>query len=235
MSIPSRATTDPLRADDLLLLTINVAGLAIAAMAAVGHWGPWSAYLSVVVTSVLYLAHVQWRQHDVLKNLLVFGTAAGLTELAADRWLVSVTHSLVYAPWGPFLIDSPAYMPMSWAGILLSMGALGVYLHGRFGMIAAVAVTFVVTGTYVPFFEALAHFAGWWTYQNVPSLSVVPWYIIVGEALIGASLTPLVMVTMARAGSSKTSGFLSAALVGGIAGLWIWVTYAIAYWMTVPS
>jgi hypothetical protein len=211
---------------DHLLWIINVAGLAWSALDAWMEWGPWSAYACVGITSVLYIAHVQWRKHSVLTQLLVFGIGAGLAELAADWWLVSVTRTLHYAQWGPFLIDSPSYMPLSWAGILLSMGWLGWVVQRRFGMLAGMAAATVVTGVYVPVFEGLAHYAGWWTYSDCRMWGPVPWYIIIGEALVGLSLTPLVKHVLAGSG-------IKVAFVSGLgAGLWIWAAYAVGMWLT---
>lgn len=212
---------DRITADDHLLFVINAVGLAWAALDAWMGWDAWSAYVCVLGTSALYLAHVTWRGRDILKNLLVFGLVAGLTELAADWWLVSVTRTLRYEPWGPFVIDSPAYMPMSWAGILLSMGFFGWMISRKHGLLLGSLASMVITGIYVPVYEALAHYAGWWTYSGCPMWGVVPWYIIIGEALVGALLTPLVKRVI------EGRGLLVAAGCGVIAGLWIWAAYFI--------
>lgn len=218
---------DALTRDDWLLFVVNVVGLVWAALDAAVDAGPWSAWACVGLTSILYLAHVRWRGRDILKNLLVFGLVAGLTELAADWWLVSKTQTLHYAPWGPFLIDSPAYMPLSWAGILLSMGFLGWAVSRTKGLAVGVLVSAVVSGLYVPTFEALAHFAGWWTYDRCARLGVVPWYIIVGEALIGAAMPLLVSGVVA-----PVSSLVGWVWRGVVAGLWIWVSYFIALSIT---
>jgi hypothetical protein len=213
--------TNPYSKDDHLLFIINVLGLIWAAIDAYFDWGVWSAYACVAFTSLLYLAHVQWRKTDILKNLLIFGLVGGITELAVDYWLVSLTKTLTYTPWGPFIIDSPAYMPMSWAGILLSMGFLGFIVAQKYSVMVGTLVSFVVAGIYVPTFEALAHYAGWWTYSNCPMFGVVPWYIIVGEALVGASMSPLVMYLLHK------KSMWSAAGAGVIAGLVIGIAYKI--------
>jgi hypothetical protein len=80
----------------------------------------------------------------------------------------------------------------------------------------------VITGIYVPSFEALAHFADWWTYSNCKMWGPVPWYIIVGEALIGLGLTPLVNFVM------KGPQMWRAIVAGAVAGLWIWGAYFLA-------
>lgn len=227
MGIETTTDQQALTRDDWLLFAVNAVGLAWAGVDALFGWGPWSAYVCVGLTSALYLAHVHWRGRDILKNLLLFGVAAGLTELLADWWLVSITRTLHYAPWGPFLVDSPAYMPLSWAGILLSMGFLGWALSLRHGLGVGVAVAAVVSGLYVPTFEALAHWAGWWTYDNCHRLGVVPWYIIVGEALIGGAMPLLVTGVVA-----PTSGPLGWVGRGVLAGLWIWVAYFLALSIT---
>ncbi|MBK7857764.1 MAG: hypothetical protein IPJ65_03870 [Archangiaceae bacterium] len=217
---------DRITADDHLLFLINGVGLAWAALDALMGWGAWSAYVCVGVTSLLYLAHVTWRGRDILKNLLVFGLVGGLTELAADHWLVSITRTLSYERWGPFLVDSPAYMPMSWAGILLSMGFFGWVIARKHGLARGTLAATAITGVYVPVYEALAHYAGWWTYSGCPMWGVVPWYIIIGEALIGAALCPLVMGVVHR------SSRWVAAAAGVVAGLWIWAAYFIAMRLT---
>lgn len=224
---PSPPQPDPITRDDWLLFVVNVVGLVWAGIDAALDLGPWSAWACVVLTSLLYLAHVQWRGRDILKNLLIFGIAAGLTELAADWWLVSITKTLHYTQWGPFLVDSPAYMPLSWAGILLSMGFLGWVVSQKRGVLVGCLVAAVVSGLYVPTFEALAHYAGWWTYDNCALLGVVPWYIIVGEALIGFAMPLLVSGVVALG-----SGFIGWVVRGIAAGLWIWVAYFIALSIT---
>jgi hypothetical protein len=225
--VSSTPAPDPITKDDWLLFVVNVVGLAWAGIDAALGLGPWSAYACVALTSLLYLAHVRWRGRDILKNLLVFGIAAGVTELAADWWLVSKTHTLHYAQWGPFLIDSPAYMPLSWAGILLSMGFLGWVVSQKKGLAIGVLVAAVVSGLYVPTFEALAHYAGWWTYDNCNLLGVVPWYIIVGEAFVGGAM-PLLVAGVVKSGS----GLVGWVVRGVLAGLWIGVAYFIALSIT---
>ncbi|HEX2733517.1 MAG TPA: hypothetical protein VHM70_18025 [Polyangiaceae bacterium] len=207
--------------DDHLLFVINVLGLVLAALDAVFDWGAWSAYACVACTSLLYIAHVSWRRTDLLKTLLVFGIAGGLAELAADWWLVSITGTLHYTQWGPFLIDSPAYMPLSWAGILLSMGFLGYSIQRRYGAAKGLLAATVVSGIYVPVFEALAHYADWWTYTDCKMIGPVPYYIIIGEALVGLSLTPLVNVAI------KGRSLWPALGAGVVAGIWIGVAYFI--------
>lgn len=217
----------PIQRDDWLLFIVNVVGLIWAGIDAWFGWGPWSAWACVLITSALYVTHVAWRRTDILKNLLVFGIAAGLTELAADWWLVSITRTLDYAKWGPFLIDSPAYMPMSWAGILLSMGFLGYAVSLKYGVRWGVVVAAIVSGLYVPTFEALAHYAGWWAYSNCNRLGVVPWYIILGEALIGGVM-PLLVTGVVK----QHSGFFGWVVRGVLAGVWIWVAYFISLRIT---
>lgn len=228
VALGSRANVDPnpITAADHLLIAINVVGLGLAALDAYFDLGPWSAYACVLVSSAMYLGHVAWRGTSILKSLLLFGLVAGLTELAADWWLVSITHTLTYTPWGPFLIDSPAYMPMSWAGILLSMGFFGWALHRRYGLGMGMLASTLITGVYVPTYEALAHYAGWWTYSGCSMWGPVPWYIIVGEALIGLSLVPLVGIVL------DTKSIWRTILAGVTAGLWIGVAYFIAMRLT---
>ena len=221
------SSTTPLGRAVPVLLVVNLLGLAWAGVDAALDLGPWSAWTCTACTSGLYLTQVRWRGPDIKKNLLVFGLAGGVTELAADWWLVSKTFTLHYAPWGPFLIESPAYMPLSWTGMLLSMGFLGWVVSRKHGLAVGTLVSAVVSGIYIPTFEGLAHRAGWWTYDNCNRLGVVPWYIILGETLIGA-LLPLLVAGVV----TKGRGVIGWALLGVVAGLWIWVSYAIALSIT---
>jgi hypothetical protein len=156
-------------------------------------------------------------------NLVLFGVVAGLVELLADLWLVRGTGTLVYPRGGPFLLESPAYMPVAWFGMLSTGMAIGLALRRRYSVAVSSALVAVALGLYIPLFESFAGLAGWWHYRACAmALGGVPVYIVLGEVLIAV---PLVALTerMRRAGPG------TAAALGVAQGLWIFAAYALAY------
>jgi hypothetical protein len=158
-----------------------------------------------------------------LTNLVVFGLVAGVVELAADAWLVHGTRTLVYPSGGPFLLASPAYMPAAWFG-MLSLGlALAAVLGDRWPLVVTTGVVTIVTGVYIPVYEALAHVAGWWSYVGTPLLfGAVPPYVVVGELLLAV---PLAFATRLLARVPRTA----AVWLGAAQGAWIFISYGVAW------
>src|SRR5262249_59917669 len=55
------------------------------------------------------------RRDALLARFLLFGVVVGLTELAADAWLVDYTRTLNYSiGGGPMIWRSPLWMPLAW-------------------------------------------------------------------------------------------------------------------------
>lgn len=157
-----------------------------------------------------------------LANIVVFGLAAGLAELAADAWLVRGVEVLRY-PAGPALLASPAYMPVAWLGMLSAGIALGEVLRRRLPLAASSVLVAAAMGVYVPLYEALAAHAGWWTYERGPrAIGAVPVFIVLGEVLLAL---PLVAVSgrLTRAGAAEAAGW------GALQGLWIFASYGLAF------
>jgi hypothetical protein len=168
---------------------------------------------------LLYRQRSRW-----LLNITVSLIVAGVVELAADAWLVRVTGTLVYPPSGPSLALSPAYMPLAWFGMLSGGSALGVALRKRWSLGPASVAVALALGVYIPIYEMLAAHAGWWHYQGrVLSFGRVPVYIVLGEML---SALPLVVMTE-RLIHART---LVAAALGVGLGLWIFASYALAWY-----
>ncbi|MDP3064806.1 MAG: hypothetical protein Q8O40_16640 [Chloroflexota bacterium] len=184
--------------------------------------GPITAYIIVGIQCALYLGYTLRYRDGLIARLFLFSIAAGLTELLADRWLVEQTGSLLYNPSGPFLMQSPFYMPLAWALILIPLGYLAIQLGGYVSLPWATALTAVGAAAYIPLYEHWAIDARWWSYRNATMIGGVPWYIIVGELL---SVLPLPLF-LARVDRTRawTIGFL-----GILEGLWIWGAYAVSY------
>jgi hypothetical protein len=177
-----------------------------------------------VAQGLVWCAVMLWRRRSRwLLNLTLCGIVAGFVELAADAWLVHETKTLQYPPSGPFLFASPAYMPLAWFGMLSGGVAIGMALRKRWSLGASSFAAAFGFGLYVPCYEAFAAYAGWWNYQPVaPSFGPVPAFIIIGEILIGL---PIVFLTeiLARA------RILFAMVCGALLGVWIFVSYALAW------
>lgn len=136
-----------------------------------------------------------WR--PVVARLALFGLVAGVLELATDAAGKRVVHSLIYPAGGPFIWDSPLYMPLSWMLMLAQIGYLAWRLRAVAAPWVAVALTALYAGLYLPFSEELAYPAGWWRYAAAPGLGHTPFYVVLFEALIGASL-PLLLAGLER-------------------------------------
>lgn len=219
----STVAESDLRRIGLLLLIINPLGWTWALVSAVTRAGAWTAWAYVSAVTVVVLLCVRWRDHDPLKNLVVFSITGGSVALAADKWLISSTRTLVYADGGLFLADSPGYMPASWAGMIMMVGFAGWYVGRRHGLLVGTLTAAFLSGTVIPLLEACAHYAGWWSYRNTALFGVVPRFIIFGELLIGLPLPWLIDRVL------KGRRLLEWIAFGTLAGLWIWASYVLGY------
>jgi uncharacterized protein with NAD-binding domain and iron-sulfur cluster len=158
-----------------------------------------------------------------LQRLLLFGTAAGFTELLADRWLVEGIQSLVYPAHEAMLLVSPAYMPFAWAVILIQVGYLGYLYSSRKSMIHAFLFTFVLGMLFIPAFELLAKYADWWAYVDTEKMFLnTPFYIILGKVFVCLML-PIVFRLQLNMHS------LFSIIAGVLTGLWIFASYYLAH------
>lgn len=170
-----------------------------------------------------------WRFKDSsLLRWAIFGVAAGFTELLADWWLVTRTGSLVYPANEPLLVVSPIYMPFAWALLFLQLGVVGQWLRTKIPVGWAALVIGLFASINIPLYEHLAKGAGWWYYQDTPMVFSAPFYIILGEFLIGV---PLVFFGSALRRRSPLSGGV---MMGIVQGLVILVAYVVAWWLVGP-
>ncbi len=199
----------------LLVLCCNFASSLVG-------WGWTTAAAITAVEAGLYVTY-SWRRNDrVMARILLFSLAAGWTELLADRWLVDVTGTLVYAPGGPFVWRSPLYMPFAWTIVTTQLGYLAWWLRRRFGLVPASILIGLFGAINIPLYEQWANGAGWWSYRNCPLLGHTPWYIIGGEFLIVLSLpAAMSLVERSRAWVCVVAGLAQ--------GLWIWGAYCVAF------
>ena len=209
---PTRTQSDRLLR---LLVGINALGLSIAAVSAALQLGVGSAYACTALCATVYLLGMRGEARARRAHMLAFGLVAGTVALAADWWLVSVHQTLRYGAGGPRFVESPLYMPLSWAGVTLSIGFFGWLFGRRRGRWAAV----FAAGLMLPLYEVLASLAGWWSYTDGQFLDLLPWHLVTAEFLLGLPLPLLVGRVLTRLESPTTLA------CGLLAGLWIVVVY----------
>ena len=150
--------------------------------------------------------------------------ALGFSELLADAWLVDSTRTLDYSiGGGPMIWRSPLWMPFAWEVVAVQFAALGMWLMGKWNVLGLM-LTGVIGSINIPFYEEMALKTKWWSYSNCSMLLHTPYYIILGEFLI-----VLGVVLFAR--RIKPSQVGLTVFNGILGGLWIFVSYAVAFWI----
>jgi hypothetical protein len=77
-------------------------------------------------------------------------------------------------------------MPLAWEVIAVQLGYLGLRLVERFSVLGFALIA-LLGALNIPYYEEMALRIHWWRYRDCPMLLHTPWYIIVGEGLIGAA------------------------------------------------
>ena len=201
--------------------------LSVSFSFACSHWAN-SDGRSAIALNLLNLALFVWytikTREKALACLLFAATAFGLVELLADFLCVRCTHTLDYSvAHSAMLLESPWWMPLSWALVAVQVGALGDVAVLRFGLIRGALLTGLLGALLIPFYEEMAWGAHWWRYRNCLMLGHTPVYIIVAEAVIGGGLALLGHFAL-RARSAREAALLGAAagLVTILGGLFGW-------------
>lgn len=204
----------------LATLGLSMVGDSISAIFGLG----WSAAaLLAGVLLVIYGLYVLVTRDPVIARLMLFGLVVGFGELPADAFGVTTTQTLVYWPGGPFIWDTPLYMPFSWLTVLAQLGFIAAFLMPRLGARRSMIAMAIFGGINIPIYEFLAKFAHFWYYHNTPLLfGVTPYYVILAEALLAMSLPLLAYAAItARPGKIVVLGLLQS--------LWIYVAGRIAF------
>ena len=94
-------------------IVINVIAVSLLAFA---PWSDWRTGAALnFVDNCLLVGFTVVRRDALLARFLLFGVVVGLTELAADAWLVDSTRTLDYSiGGGPMIWRSPLWMPLAW-------------------------------------------------------------------------------------------------------------------------
>lgn len=125
-----------------------------------------------------------------LRRIFVLATVAGVIELGADYFLVSIAGTLVYPKSLPLIIKSPLYMPLAWAIVTTQLGYLALQLVSVEKRKAASVVPGGIAMSLIWFYETGASIAGIWEYTKAPlcMLGQAPVFIIVAEGIMFSTL-----------------------------------------------
>ncbi len=176
---------------------------------------------TTLITLLVLFSYTLYYQDSLFKKLFIFGLFGGFTELIADWYLVEITKSLVYDIGGFYFFKSPLHMPFAWNFVLIQLGYIGWRVTGLFGLSRGMLLAGGFGALVIPFYEEIViTFANTWHYEGVRMLGHTPHYIIGGEFLIVAGVAYII----AKHIDKKDPAFL-----GVVGGLWIFVSYAVAY------
>lgn len=222
--IPDAPTGDPLAQGRMrvVIATIVMNVVAVALLTFV-PWSDWKTGMALnMMDNLLLLGYAVSHRDGLLARFMFFGLAVGLTELAADAWLVDYTRTLDYSVGGgPMIWRSRLWMPLAWEVVAVQFGYVGLWLWNRFSEwgLAGIGVLGAVN---IPYYEEMARRIHWWEYRDCRMLSYTPYYIIVGE--FGIAILLAVLAKQLIRGS-----WMTALLAGAGGGVGIFVCYAIAY------
>jgi hypothetical protein len=204
-------------------IVINVAAVLLLTFA---PWSDWRTGAALnFVDNCLLIGFSLVRRDALLGRFLIFGLTVGLTELAADAWLVDYTRTLDYSVGGgPIIWRSPIWMPLAWEVVAVQFGYIGLRLWERFGKTGLLLIG-MLGAINIPFYEEMARRIHWWQYSGCRMISYTPWYIIVGEFGIALVFT-LLALTLRR---DSWRGSVVAGVAGGAS---IFVCYALAFLIT---
>ena len=204
-------------------IVINVVAVSLLTLA---PWSDWRTGAALnIVDNCLLVGFIVVRRDALLARFLLFGVVVGLTELAADAWLVDYTRTLDYSiGGGPMIWRSPLWMPLAWEVVAVQFGYIGLRLWERFGKTGLLMIG-LLGAVNIPFYEEMARRIHWWQYSGCQMISYTPWYIIVGEFGIA-----LVFASLARILRRDSWGVPVVAGVAG--GASIFVCYVAAFLIT---
>jgi hypothetical protein len=209
-----------------VVIATIVINIVVVSLLTFAPWSDWRTGAALnIVDNCLLVGFIVVRRDAVLARFLLFGVVVGLTELAADAWLVDYTRTLDYSVGGgPMIWRSPLWMPLAWEVVAVQFGYIGLRLWECFGKAGLLMIGWL-GAINIPFYEEMARRIHWWQYSGCRMISYTPWYIIVGEFGIA-----LVFASLARNLRRDSWGV---AVVAGVAGgASIFVCYAAAFLIT---
>ncbi len=162
----------------VVIATILINVIAVSLLTFV-PWSDWRTGTALnFVDNCLLVGFAVVRHDKLLARLLLFGIVVGLTELAADAWLVDYTRTLDYSiGGGPMIWRSPLWMPLAWEVVAVQFGYIGLRLSESFGKTGLLMIG-LLGAINIPFYEEMARRIHWWQYSRCRMISFTPWYII---------------------------------------------------------
>ncbi len=229
MSLPNTQDLGLERERLRVVIATIVINVIVVSLLTFAPWSDWRTGAALnLVDNCLLVGFAVVRRDALLARFLLFGVVVGLTELAADAWLVDYTRTLDYSiGGGPMIWCSPLWMPLAWEVVAVQFGYIGLRLWERFGKTGLLMIG-LLGAINIPFYEEMARRIHWWQYspESVRGMiAYTPWYIITGE--FGIALVCALLARMLRRGSWR-----DAILAGVIGGTSIFVCYALAFLIT---
>ena len=227
MMSPTNAHDREVERKRLLVVTativINIIAVSLLTFA---PWSDWRTGAALnLIDNCLLVGFTIVRRDALLARFLLFAVVVGLTELAADAWLVDHTRTLDYSVGGgPMIWRSPLWMPLAWEVVAVQFGYIGLRLWERFGK-AGLLMIGSLGAVNIPFYEEMARRIHWWQYSGCRMVSYTPWYIIVGEFGIAVVFALLARIL-------RRCSWHFAIVTGVIGGAAIFVCYAAAFLIT---
>jgi len=209
-----------------IVIATIVINVAVVSLLAFAPWSDWRTGAALnLIDNCLLVGFIVVRRDALLARFLAFGIVVGLTELAADAWLVDYTRTLNYSiGGGPMIWRSPLWMPLAWEVVAVQFGYIGLRLWERFGNIGLLTIG-LLGAINIPFYEELARRIHWWQYSSCRMILCTPWYIILGE--FGIAVAFALLARLLRRGS-----WLDAIIAGVIGGASIFICYGVAFLIT---
>jgi hypothetical protein len=159
------------------------------------HTGWIGAAIITILLNLMIICFIIKQKDFMLARFYVFGLLVGFGELPSDYLAVAVQHTLVYAANEPFIWKSPAYMPFSWAVVMVQLGYLAWWMFHKWGLLKATLLTSILGSINLPTYEFIAKQAGFWYYQNswMIFFDSTPVYVIAGEFLLVISIPYIIL------------------------------------------
>lgn len=141
---------------------------------------------------IFFGVYTVWSADRSIRALFLAALVFGVAELGADFLCVRATGTLDYTvARSAMVLESPWWMPLSWALVAVQTAVPGAAAIRRFGIVRGTLLTGLFGATLIPGYEELAWGANWWRYRDCLVVGHTPVYIVVAEALIGAGLALL--------------------------------------------
>lgn len=201
--IATTGNASPAASPQMRLVLLTMALTVGASIVGALYWRGWVLPTLVnLVVNGLFISAIVRRRDLEIGRLFLIGLVAAVVELLTSDPTFVRRNVLVYEPGGPFLVDSPLYMPLSWIFLIVQIGVISRWVIGRWGLRTAALVMGVTGAVNGPMYEFLAQYSRLWYYRNCWMAGGLPIFVIVSEFLIGFVL-PLAVFRLQTMTASK--------------------------------